>query len=224
MKFQFNEISLIMHKENIKTVVAGDIPHTESTPRLGAYVDFLLGRKLRNLRKDKGLTLKELSHRSGLSVGNLSQIERGVTSASLRSITALSVALDVPIDHILENIEGMKSEASGYVVHAENQLAITVEDQKITKHVVTPKNAQFLDLYTCCMEPGGNTGADMFVTDTDEIVGYIIEGYLELHLGKEKQILKAGDSFCYPGSMPRRWSNPGPGNNRVVYAAKRKNK
>jgi len=222
MKFHINEISFSMTVKDQSTTLENTSAVQGPPPRLGAYVDFLLGRKLRGLRKDKGLTLKELSARTGLSVGNLSQIERGVSSASLKSITLLSCALEVALDSILENIDGMKSEACGYIVHAENQLAITVEDQKITKHIVTPENAQHLDLYTSRMRPGGGTGADLFVTEADEIVGFVIEGRLELHLGRDTQLLKAGDSFCYPGSMPRRWSNPGPADNYVVYATKRK--
>lgn len=198
-------------------LAAGNAP----VQRMSAFVDFLLGQKLRKIRKEQGLTLKELSQKSGLSLGTVSQIERGVTSASVKSLTLLSGALNVPLDAILNNIDGPKSEANGYVTHANHHMSVTEENKKITKFIVTPANAQYLDMYTTRMQAGGTTGDDLYITGTEEIVGLVINGRLNLHLGNEQLALKAGDSFCYPGQMPRGWSNPGPGENYIVYAITR---
>ncbi len=54
-----------------------------------------LGETIRGLRKDRGLTLKELARRTGLSVSLLSQIERAESSPSLSSLYRVALALDV---------------------------------------------------------------------------------------------------------------------------------
>jgi len=56
-----------------------------------------LGESIRQLRKDKGLTLKQMSRRTGLSVSLLSQIERAETSASIPSLYKISVGLQTSI-------------------------------------------------------------------------------------------------------------------------------
>jgi len=53
-----------------------------------------IGTSIRQLRKDQGLTLKQMSRRTGLSVSLLSQIERAESSASVSSLFKISTALD----------------------------------------------------------------------------------------------------------------------------------
>lgn len=54
-----------------------------------------IGETIRGLRKDRSLTLKQLSRRTSLSVSLLSQIERAESSASIGSLYKIAVALDV---------------------------------------------------------------------------------------------------------------------------------
>ena len=54
----------------------------------------VIGETIRNLRKEKELTLKQMSRRTGLSVSLLSQIERAESSASISSLYKIAVALD----------------------------------------------------------------------------------------------------------------------------------
>ena len=54
----------------------------------------VIGDTIRNLRKEKDLTLKQMARRTGLSVSLLSQIERAESSASIESLYKIAVALD----------------------------------------------------------------------------------------------------------------------------------
>jgi DNA-binding NtrC family response regulator len=57
----------------------------------------VIGETIRNLRKDRNLTLKQMARRTGLSVSLLSQIERAESSASISSLYKVAVALDARI-------------------------------------------------------------------------------------------------------------------------------
>lgn len=59
-----------------------------------------IGRNIRELRKKGGLTLKQMSRRTKLSVSLLSQIERAESSASVSSLFKIATALDVPITQL----------------------------------------------------------------------------------------------------------------------------
>jgi DNA-binding NtrC family response regulator len=59
-----------------------------------------IGRNIRELRKSRGLTLKQMSRRTKLSVSLLSQIERAESSASVSSLFKVASALDVRITQL----------------------------------------------------------------------------------------------------------------------------
>ena len=59
-----------------------------------------IGKNIRELRKNGGLTLKQMSRRTKLSVSLLSQIERAESSASVSSLFKIATALDVPITQL----------------------------------------------------------------------------------------------------------------------------
>ena len=56
-----------------------------------------IGRQIRDLRKARSLTLKQMARRTNLSVSLLSQIERAESSASVSSLFKVATALDVPL-------------------------------------------------------------------------------------------------------------------------------
>lgn len=56
-----------------------------------------IGHNIRRIRKERELTLKQLSRRTGLSVSLLSQIERAESSASVSSLYKIAVALGVKL-------------------------------------------------------------------------------------------------------------------------------
>lgn len=60
----------------------------------------VIGDTIRNLRKEKDLTLKQMSRRTNLSVSLLSQIERAESSASISSLYKIAQALDARIQDL----------------------------------------------------------------------------------------------------------------------------
>ena len=59
-----------------------------------------IGRNIRDLRKGRNLTLKQMSRRTKLSVSLLSQIERAESSASVSSLFKVATALDVRLTEL----------------------------------------------------------------------------------------------------------------------------
>ena len=59
-----------------------------------------IGETIRGLRKERDLTLKQMSRRTGLSVSLLSKIERAESSASIGSLYKIAVALDAKIQDL----------------------------------------------------------------------------------------------------------------------------
>lgn len=60
----------------------------------------IIGDTIRGIRKDKELTLKQMSRRTGLSISLLSQIERAESSPSISSLYKIAIALDTRIQEL----------------------------------------------------------------------------------------------------------------------------
>src|SRR5688572_29050257 len=64
----------------------------------------LLGDVLRDKRTQRGLTLREVSAEARVSLGYISEIERGQKEASSELLASLCGALDVPLSHVLREV------------------------------------------------------------------------------------------------------------------------
>jgi len=63
-----------------------------------------IGNRLKDLRKKKNLTLKQLANRAGLSVSLISQIERAESAASISTLTKVSLALNAKMETFFKGI------------------------------------------------------------------------------------------------------------------------
>ncbi|GGB69775.1 XRE family transcriptional regulator [Knoellia flava TL1] len=63
-----------------------------------------LGEALRERRQQQGRTLRDVAAAASVSLGYLSEIERGVKEASSELLSAICVALDVPLSVVLDDV------------------------------------------------------------------------------------------------------------------------
>ncbi len=92
--------------EEVELPVALDSqdPHALSGAR-DNVLEVAIGREVRAFRKKLGITVSDLARATGLSLGMLSKIENGVTSASLTTLQRLSRALGVPVTALFRRFE-----------------------------------------------------------------------------------------------------------------------
>lgn len=82
----------------------------QAIKRKGLVVDFEkkinleIGKKIRLLRKERGLTLKQLANRTGLSISLISQIERAKSSSSVSTLYKVATALSVKLEYFFAGI------------------------------------------------------------------------------------------------------------------------
>lgn len=73
----------------------------------------LLGNVLRQTRRHQGRTLRDVSAAAGVSLGYLSEIERGRKEASSECLAAIGSALDVPLSVLLAEVTGEVAREEG---------------------------------------------------------------------------------------------------------------
>lgn len=75
-----------------------------------------IGDQLRRVRTDQGRTLREVSTDARVSLGYLSEVERGQKEASSELLASICVALDVEIGDVLRDVAGAMTPATDAVV------------------------------------------------------------------------------------------------------------
>jgi len=150
-----------------------------------------IGQKIRNLRTLKGLTQEELADRSELTKGFISQLENDQTTPSLETFLDLLNGLGVSPSEFFQEEEEEK-----IVFHDEDYCE--KEDPELLNKIewIIP-NAQKNEMepIRLTLEKGGSTYPDN--PHEGEEFGYVLDGSVEIHLGKKVFRAKTGESFYY---------------------------
>ncbi|MBT3171624.1 MAG: cupin domain-containing protein [Rhodospirillaceae bacterium] len=179
-------------------------------------VDDQLGVQVRELRAAKGQTLQTLAQNTGLSVGYLSQCERGRSKLTVANLLRIARALDVSINWFFQTPAEANDPESGIIVRAKNRRRIKISAAGLVEELLSPSLSGPLELIMSILEPGADSG-EAYSHKTDE-AGVVVAGELELWVGERHFHLGLGDSFAFSGTIPHRWRNPGESTTQVVWA------
>ncbi|MET4608393.1 transcriptional regulator with XRE-family HTH domain [Bradyrhizobium sp. JR4.1] len=164
-----------------------------------------IGGEIKSLRRARGITLDALSDAAGLSKGYLSQIERGVSSPSVKALHSISRALGVTISWFFPPNRDEESDLREYVVRASSRRKLTFVGG-ITDELLSPNLDRQLELLCCTFPPGSESGKEPY-THQGEEAGYVVSGKLDLWIGDRHVVLREGDSFAFASDLPHRYAN-----------------
>lgn len=182
------------------TLAESQLPdHSEDDRRLGSC--------LRAVRKERALSIQTLADRCGLSIGMLSQVERGLSTPSIRSLRLLSIALDVPVSRFFTQSDGEVPVGSRYILRKAARSSLRLTPTGVRKESLTPFGDGALELYELTLAPGGTSGPE-FYSHGGEKAGLVTFGVLRLWLEEEPHLLGEGDSFRFSSQISHRFDNP----------------
>jgi len=166
----------------------------------------LVGRKLRELRSRKSLSLRALAERSRLNVNTLSLIENGKTSPSVSTLQQLARALEIPITAFFESEPSEKrivftpADDRPQAIFGRTQMQNLGKD--LAGNVVQP--------FAVTLQPGAGSGEQMIVHTGHEFV-YCLSGAVHYCIQEEEFLLGPGDSLLFEAHLPHCWENRGDG-------------
>jgi transcriptional regulator with XRE-family HTH domain len=162
-----------------------------------------IGARLREARRERGLTIDQLAQATGLTKGFLSQVERDLASTSVASLLKICAALGLRVGDLFD-----EDGESGLVRAGDRPLldfgGIGAEDR-----LLTPRSNRRLQAFVSRVGPGARSGEGPgYPTPTDAQFVHVTKGEFELTIGAAVYRLKAGDSLTFGGREPRSWRNP----------------
>lgn len=174
-----------------------------------------LGSEIREVRKARGLTLKDLSAEVSCSTAYLSRIELGTAKVSRELLAEISGALAVDPNWFFPRQCGEGPLERTHVVRAENRRALSGMYTRTTEELgfhdellsSTLSGQCYLILSRfppCAGAPPEPLDGYRFEGEQHAVV---LSGEVELRLGDEVIALRAGDSFSYPSSIAHRFRN-----------------
>lgn len=178
-------------------------------------IDFPVGATLRRLRKHRGMSLQMLATASGVSVGMISQVERGLANPSMRLLTALRRALNISLQELFGESGGLKSEAERPDIRRRNDRPV-VEMGALRKEMLSSTDRHKLQLMILRLEPGGETGGRSMSYPTEK-GGLVLKGRVLLTVDDDPVELTEGDSFVFDSGRPHSLRNDGTDPTEVLW-------
>ncbi|MEZ5805573.1 MAG: XRE family transcriptional regulator [Rhizobiaceae bacterium] len=153
---------------------------------------------------------------ANLSVGMISQIERGVASPSIRSLRQISDALGVaPAEFFHDGLQPPLEEM-GKIVRKMARRQLTLPRNGVSKQLLTPDLDGATEMLLVIVEPGGTSGPEHYVHKGED-AGLVLSGSLELWIEGRMHLLNEGDSFRFKSTLPHRFANPTESETQVLW-------
>jgi transcriptional regulator with XRE-family HTH domain len=165
-----------------------------------------VGEKVKALREQKGLSLRELADLTGFSSALLSQMENHLVSPSLGTMFKLAKALGIRVGDFLGETEG---EPFAIVRKDERKTVSRFASKEGVKYGYSYESLGFekknrrMEPFIVTLEPATVKTSKISVHDGEEFI-FVLEGEMEVILGNHTDVLYPGDSIYYDSNIPHR--------------------
>lgn len=163
--------------------------------------EVLVGRKLRELRNKRCLSLRALADRSGLNINTLSLLENGKSSPSVSTLQQLALALDVPITAFFE----LGPVSQKIVFTSQEQRPSAIIGKTKLENLGEAFNKNSVQPFIVELLPGAGSGDRMIVHTGHEFI-YCLKGTVHYQIDNEDYFLKEGDSLLFEAHLPHCWN------------------
>ena len=175
-------------------------------------VSINVGVRLRELRSERGLSIRALARQSSLSANALSMIERSKTSPSVSTLYKLADAMGVPVTAFFG--EDVERDA---VVFRKADERTRIPFQRGTWEGLGGENfVGRIEPFVLTLESGANSGLHTMVHTGHEFV-ICLRGELEYQVEDKFYNLEPGDSLMFSARLRHRWRNLGGNVTNVLF-------
>ncbi|MCC6146871.1 MAG: helix-turn-helix transcriptional regulator [Anaerolineaceae bacterium] len=176
-----------------------------------------VGTRVKEFRKQAGMTLNNLAERTGLTASFISQVERGRASLSLNSLQALASALEIPVfqfiatepsteDKTLSTPMSSNSDKFNPVVSPGKRSRFVLPDTGLELELLVPNIGRKLLSFKARLAPRTFHVAHPLIEPTEEIL-YVIAGTLTLEFTDALYVLHPEETIYFEGEKLLRMIN-----------------
>jgi ActR/RegA family two-component response regulator/quercetin dioxygenase-like cupin family protein len=178
-----------------------EVVRNNTSPELKDNILSKLGEKIKAIRKGKGIKIKQLSTRSGLTESSISMIENAKISPSMTTIHKIAMALGV---HPVEFFEIEKHKKWIISRRGERERIQFNGLESALEYLVKNGRESKNEIFLSYLGPNQKS-FDEHVTHGGYNFGYVLTGSVEVELGNEKIRLNEGDTIFFEAIIPHLW-------------------
>lgn len=165
-----------------------------------------VGRKIRQLRKERGMNLQEVADKSDITAGLLSRIENFRTLPSLPVLHNISMALNVPLAELVDLV-GNNGESNYILVRkGQGEKEEREDSQGLLYENILSTGVAETNLQVSIISIPAGTYRKPLANDSMELI-HVVQGSVEYGLGDNILELHQGDTLFFDGSIPHSLNN-----------------
>ena len=173
-----------------------------------------IGKIIHKLRKERKITLLELSEKSGVALATLSRIENGKMTGTLNSHMNICKALEIDITELYKELSLSKKEVEIRSKKAQPNISFHSKNVSSQLLIQSALNKKMMPLIIK-IHKGGSTHKEVTKIGIEKFI-YIAAGRIEANIGEEKHNLTKGATLYFESSLPHYFKNTGPGEASLV--------
>ncbi|TFG75663.1 MAG: cupin domain-containing protein [Thermodesulfobacteriales bacterium] len=174
-----------------------------------------LGEKIKYLRTEKSLSLKDLSERSGISAAAIHKIESNGIIPTITTMMKIADALGRDVNHFIEQAKEDKDVV--FVSAKEREPILTFKKGLELNGISAKKYGDFIMTAAyAILEVGASSGKKPMKHKGEELV-YCLQGKVEFQMKGETYILGPGDSLNFRTQLDHKWKNVGDKKAKLIW-------
>lgn len=158
--------------------------------------DIEVGKRLRSLRKIRGISLQQLSKSTGMSYSYLSGLENGKHSVSITNLQRLASFFEVDMIFFLQQSGSVPN-----VFTPGDMFAPDEDRDHIIYRVVTPENTKYLQMSYVFLPPHEPSERHIHKHGEGQEIILSLDGSVHVMVGEESYCLGPGDSIHFESNI-----------------------
>lgn len=174
----------------------------------------LLGKKIKEIRKQQKMSLTELSQKSGIQLATLSRIENLKMTGTLESHIHIAKAFGMDITELYQDI--VQETKNVDVQTQETKADFFDYNEKSSYEILTSKVLSKKMMPTLLkIEPKGKTNIEQNAQNTEKFL-FVLEGAIKAKVGEKIFALSASNTLYFDASLKHEFINEGKSTAKVI--------
>src|SRR3989475_2386725 len=192
----------------------------QALPREGVTTEDVIasiGPKVRQLRRQRNLSLQQLAERAGLSAAAIHKIERSGMVPTITTLMKLAAALNRSVAYFVDEEQ---AEPAVLIRSDERKQVFTSKERLELAGISGPYGQFFMAGAVATIEPGADSRPKHMEHPGEEL-GFMLDGTMSFEVEGVEYMLRRGDALHFRTDRPHRWGNPAARPARAVWMALR---
>jgi len=154
---------------------------------------------MRQLRKERGITLVELSQKTGVAQATLSRIETGTMTGTIQSHELIAEAIGVSLAELYTGVDNRYEEISH--LKQESERKITKQTKDVRFELLTQENSKKkITPLLLTLQPKSETQVESHPRGVEKFI-LILEGTLHVKVDQNEYVLRKEETLYFDASL-----------------------